>query len=492
MTGHLGIDLGTSAVKVLVRDEDGAALASASRHYPTNAPRPGWAEQSPEAWWEATCAATREAVAAAGTGIASVGLSGQLNGFVLLDDRLEPLADAVIWLDIRATDEARRLAALRDFPALTGNVVSPICVLPKLAWFRAHKADLLARARRITLAKDYLLLRLTGEFATDPCDALSTAMTERGGRDWSQDLCALADVDPSMLPPIRPGAALAGRVTREAAASTGLTAGTPVATGAGDVAALAVGCGIMAEGQTAITLGTAGHVVTEALAGGGPSDAGLWRIPHGVFGRDLWLGLIMSGGLSLSWLRTVLAHEKPPSFADLEALAAAVPPGADGVTFAPFLEGAATPYNRPDVRGAFHGLSSAHGTGHLVRAVMEGVAFNVRQCIETLAAVGAPSSEVRLAEGGAQSDSWCQIIADALGRPVHRIAERDTSAAGAAILGEAALSGRSVEEIARHSVRFERSFTPGHDTRAVLDEAYRAYQSTVRAVLGDSNGAGAV
>ena len=472
---HLGIDLGTSAVKVVILGDDGLALARASRPYPTHAPRPGWAEQTPADWWQAVCAAAREAIARAGAEIASVGLSGQLNGFVLLDEQMQPLADAIIWLDVRAGAEASQLAQKADFPVLTGNALSAICVLPKLAWLRANRPELLQRTARIALVKDYILLRLTGSLATDPSDAQSTAMTGSGGTGWSAQLVGLAGVDPALLPPIRPSAAVAGTVTAQAAAQTGIAAGIPVATGAGDVAALAVGCGVVTGARTAITLGTAGHVVAEAASVRPGSDGGLWHIPHAIADRHLLLGLIMSGGLSLSWFRLILGHDAPPDFARLEELAAAIACGAEGVTFLPFLEGAATPYNRPDARGAFLGLSSAHGTGHLVRAIMEGVAFNARQCIEALRTVGAVSDDIHIAEGGAQSPLWCQIIADVLDRPVHLIAERDTSAAGAAMLGQASASGQPVEAIARKAVTIERVFVPDPSAVEVLGEAYERY-----------------
>lgn len=481
--GYLGVDLGTSAVKVLVLDDEGVALARVSRSYPTHAPRPGSAEQSPDDWWNAVCEGTREAVAEAGVAIASVGLSGQLNGFVLLDGDDRALADAVIWLDIRAANETTDLAKRADFATLTGNALSPICVLPKLAWMAAHRPDLMAQTKRIALVKDYILLRLTGVLATDPSDALSTGMTEIGGTNWSPELVGLGSVDPDILPPIRASAASAGTVTQDAAEATGLAAGTPVATGAGDVAALAVGCGVVDQGCTAITLGTAGHVVAEATADRATGDAGLWQLPHGVPGRQLWLGLIMSGGLSLSWFRSILAHAEPPDYATLDALAAAVPAGSEGAVFLPFLEGAATPYNRPDARGAFLCLSSAHGTGHLVRAVMEGVAFNARQSVEALEGAGARTRDIRLAEGGAQSPLWCQIIADTLNRPVHLIAERDTSAAGAAILGRAALTGADVADIARSAVRIERVFQPISDDAAALAGAYERYRTACELAL---------
>lgn len=216
---------------------------------------------------------------------------------------------------------------------------------------------------------------------------------------------------------------MAGHVTTAAAKATGLPTGVPVATGAGDVSALAVGCGIVAPGRVAITLSTAGHVVAQGTAATSTRNLGLWRIPHAVPGRTLFLGLIMSGGLSLSWLRGILSvgGGQPPDFAHLEALASGVPFGSRGITFVPFLDGAATPYRRPDAQDAFLGLCSSHGTGELVRAVMEGVAFNALDCIDALTAAGIPVNEFRLAEGGAQSLLWCGILAGTMGRPVRLI-----------------------------------------------------------------------
>lgn len=484
--GYLGIDLGTSAVKVLVLDDDGVALARISRPYSTHAPHPGWAEQSPQDWWQAVCEATREAVLTAAVPIASVGLSGQLNGFVLLDQQDQPLADAIIWLDIRAEEQTSRLAQLADFEAITGNALSPICVLPKLTWLREHRPDLLARTRRIALAKDYILLQLTGVLATDPSDALSTAMAAIGGTAWSTQLADLASIDTRMLPPIQPSAGLAGRLTTQAAEMTGLAPDIPVATGAGDVAALAVGCGIVDARSIAITLGTAGHAVAQSMTQRPDQASGLWQVPHAIADRQLWLGLIMSGGLSLSWFRSILAHAKAPDFAKLETLATAVPAGSEGAIFLPFLEGASTPYNRPDARGAFFGLSSAHTTGHLIRAVMEGVAYNARQCVEVLEASAAGHQDIRLAEGGAQSPLWCQIFADALGRPVQLIAERDTSAAGAAILGRAAATDAAVEEIARSAVAVERTFEPDPDHVEMLGSAYERYKGFCSSIMANA------
>ncbi|WP_421725248.1 xylulokinase [Bauldia sp.] len=479
--GFLGIDLGTSAVKVVVQDETGTAVAKARVPYETTTPQANWAEQSPEDWWTATCTAVRAVLADLhdSLDIAAVGLSGQLNGFVLLDGDNRPLHDAVIWLDLRATDETARIVASAGarIGAVTGNTLTPIAVLPKLAWFHKHRPELMGRVKRVALVKDMLLLRLTGVLVTDPSDAVSTAMASLVGTRWQPDLCEYAGITPEQMPEIRPSPEIVGTILPAAAEQIGLPPGTPVATGAGDVAALAVGCGAVKAGRVAVTLGTAGHVVADATGHRSPEPGAVWQIPHAVPGHDLWLGLVMSGGLSLAWMRTLLGAggQASPDYAALEALARQSPPGADGVTFLPFLEGASTPYDRPDARASFHGLNSTHGPGDLVRAVLEGVAFNVRQCVGLFETLGMTVSEVRLAEGGAQLPLWCQIIADTLGTPVQLVEELDTSAAGAAIIARAGARDVPLGELAERLVRMGQSFEPNPETANIIKDAYQCY-----------------
>ncbi|MBY0352698.1 FGGY family carbohydrate kinase [Tabrizicola sp.] len=486
--GYVGIDVGTSAVKVLIQDDAGRAIAKASRAYPTMSPQPGWSEQSPRDWWNATAETLREAISLADATILSVGLSGQLNGFLLVGKDGEPIAPAPIWLDLRAEAEAKEIAAAADFTVLTGNELSPICVLPKLAWFRRHRPELLDGAARILLVKDWILFQLTREIATDPSDAASTAMTTPNGLAWDAALLRLAGVNQDLLPMIRPSVSIGGRVTKDAAILTGLPAGAPVAVGVGDVTALAVGCGVVGPGRVAITLGTAGHVVAQATRQGHVTGLGLWRIPHAIQGSTLLLGLIMSGGLSLAWLRRILGHEQEqPSFDAMERLAKNSPVGSRGVTFLPFLEGVATPHRRPDARGAFLGLSSSHVAGDMVRAVMEGVAFNAVECIRALEVAGTEISEIRIAEGGAQSPLWCSIMAAAIGVPVTLVAERDTSAAGAALVGRAAHEGGNLTDVAERSCVVADRYDVPADRSNILaachvytEQAARLLQSSIK------------
>jgi xylulokinase len=474
----LGIDIGTSAVKVLALSEDGAVLGKSKRSYPTHAPQIGWSEQSPEDWWTATAEAVRENVTELkGASIAGVGLSGQLNGFVLLDEHDRPLQEAIIWLDRRATAEAEELTRQcgARIEAVSGNRVSPIAVMPKLLWMKRHRPEVLAKAKRLLLVKDYVLWRLTGAHVTDPSDASAINLMELPSREWSVELCEAAGVDPRLLPQIVSSSTAAGRVTREASAATGIPEGVPVAPGGGDVAALALGCGVISDGVLGVTLGTAGHVVLSSKRPLPRAGNGLWQIAHMMEDRIIWLGLIMAGGLSLSWLyRLMSLGQSTPSFEDFVTLADPVGPGASGLVFLPFLEGAATPYERPNARASFVGLTSSHGAAEMIQAVMEGVAFNLRQCVELFEEMGATISEVRLAEGGSRVGRWCQIIADVLGRPVDLIEESDTSALGAAIAAQAAVTRRTPSRIAEKAVRIGRRYEPRREVGYTA--AYHKYR----------------
>jgi xylulokinase len=475
----LGIDIGTSAVKALALSGSGDVLASSRQSYPTKVPATNWAEQAPDDWWRSTGLAVRDVLARLpGQPVAGIGLSGQLNGFVLADEAGCALHDAPIWLDLRVGAECDELKARfgRAIEAITGNRISPIAVLAKLLWMRRHRPELVARARRLFLVKDYVLWRLSGIHATDPSDASATNLMAIGDCRWAEELCAAAGIDPAILPQILPSASVAGHVTPEAALHLGVPAGTPVVPGCGDVTALSLGCGVIEDGVLGVTLGTAGHVVLPASTR--LSDApGLWQISHVPTGRLIWLGLVMSGGLSLSWLhRTMSMGAAPLSFEAFVETAAAAAPGARGLIFLPFLEGAATPYDRAEARAAFVGLTSSHGAAEMVQAVMEGVAFNIRQCVDLFESHGGGIDEVRLAEGGSKVARWCQIIADVLDRPVALVEEPDTSALGAALLAQAGVSGARLADLAGKAVRLGRRFEPDPAAVTVYQEAFRRYQ----------------
>lgn len=489
MQATVGIDIGTSAVKVAVVALDGTLLAEASRPYPLLTPHPGWVEQSPETWWTASCDAIRETIALLpGVAIIGVGLSGQLNGFVLLDAEDRLLGNAIIWLDTRATVEAdalrQRFGDLLRSRATTE--LNAITQLTKLAWLSRHQPERLSRARSVLMVKDYIMWRLTGIRQTDPSDASATGMMDIRTLDWIEEICVGAGFEAKLLPPIGPSTAIAGRVTGTAAAATDLPVGTPVAPGGGDVAALAVGCDVIEKGVLGITLGTAGHVVLACDASDPfPVRPGLWRIAHADASKAIWLGLVISGGLSLSWLhRLITSARSPLSFPDMAALAEGTEPGAGGVSFLPFLEGVATPYAMPEARGVFAGLSASTRAGDLVQAVMEGVAFNIRQCVETFTEYGAVITEVRLAEGGARVERWCQIIADVLQRPVLRLNHLNTSSLGAALMAQVAVTGKTLGELTRNLSAGGRLFRQDPRNAAPYAQAYRRYLTAAKAETG--------
>ncbi len=468
----LGIDFGTSAVKVVALSLDGTVAAHATAAYETQKPSADRAEQVPEDWWQALCQSTQRLMAILGDApIAAAGLSGQLNGIVLVDADGSVLERSLIWLDQRATDEAGELERLHGRSlAVTASPVSPIAVLPKLLWLKRHRPELMGRATHIFQVKDYIFWRLTGRRATDANEASATSLMGLAARRWGDDLIDLAGVTASQLSPIETSTRIAGSITPVAASQTGLPAGLGVAPGAGDTGALAVGCGAYAKGTAAVTLGTAGHVVAAVDNRPAGVARGLWRMAHVTPDRELWLGLIPAGGLSVAWLANVVEGftGRKPGFDELERLVEKAPPGSSGAWFLPFLEGAGTPWNDPSRSAVLGGLNINHGAAHLVRAVYEGVAFNIRAALESFEAEGIQLDRIHLAEGGAQSAAWCQIIADALDREVHVVAERDTSAIGAAILARCAASGRDLDELIATSVRIARIHKPDPAARDAM------------------------
>jgi xylulokinase len=419
----IGLDVGTTAVKALAVDESGSVVARAEAGYPLSTPHPGWAEQDPHDWWRAA----EEALAALGVReVAGIGLSGQMHGLVALDSADEVIRPAILWNDGRTAaecEEIERRVGLGELIALTGNRAMTGFTAPKLLWLRRHEPESYARIARVLLPKDYVRLRLCGEHAIDVADASGTLLLDVAKRRWSDAVLDALELDAGWLP----------RLLESPEVSGATPDGVPVAAGAGDQAAGALGVGVDRPGPLSIALGTSG-VVFAALPGfAADAEARVHAFCHAVPGGWHAMGVMLSAAGSLRWLRDVAAPGI--GFGELVAEAERWEPGAEGLTFLPYLAGERTPHNDPYARGSFTGLSLRHDRGALVRAVLEGVAYGLRDSLDLLRDLGVEPGRARVSGGGARSELWLRIVASVLELPLERPVVEEGAAYGAALLG---------------------------------------------------------
>ena len=487
---YLGIDLGTSSVKVLVFDGEGQIAGQGSADYPILQPEPGFAEQDPEEWWRATLAATRQALAAAGpragARIAAIGLAGQMHGTVLLGEANEALAPAIIWADTRAGAEVRelteRIGAARLIE-LTGSPLATGFQAATIRWLQTHRSDLWRRVRRVVLPKDYLRRRLTWSQAADPSDGSGTLLLDVRNRDWSPDILQELGLDRSFLPPLLPSAAKAGDLRPEAAAELGLPPGVPVATGGGDTPCAALGAGIVGSDTMLLTFSTGGQVLVPATEVRTDPRGRLHSFCHVLEpgdDRPGWytMGATLAAGLALRWLRdNVFDLRGQDAFARMTAWAESVPAGANGLIFVPYLTGERTPHLDPRARAVFLGLTARHGRADLVRATIEGTAFAAYDAYLALRDAGAAPSRIVVAGGGARSGVWRRIVADLFALPVLPLATAEQSAVGAAVLAAAAGHGLDPVATARAWASYEDPTEPDPAATARYRELFGIYRS---------------
>jgi len=435
----LGIDVSTTGAKALLIDEKGAVAASATTPLSLQTPKPLWSEQDPREWWTATAKSVRKALAdarASGKDVAAVGLTGQMHGLVLLDEKRDVLRPAILWNDQRTAAECAEIEARVGREALvqeTGNVALTGFTAPKILWVRRHEPEVYAKARLVLLPKDYVRLRLTGAAAMDKADGSGTILFDLRGRGWSKRVLDRLEIPADWLPRTFEGPEATGEVTAEAAAETGLAAGTPVMAGGGDQAAGAVGAGAVRPGVVSLTLGTSGVVFATTDEPLVEPQGRLHAFCHAVPGKWHFMGVTLSAAGSLQWYRDTLAPKE--SFADLVAEAEKAPAGSEGLLFLPYLSGERTPYPDPLARAGFVGLTVRHTRAHLTRAVLEGVAFSMRDCFALLQGAGLSGvSEVRIAGGGAKGALWRRVVASALGLPMLTVNSTEGAAYGAALL----------------------------------------------------------
>ena len=435
----LGIDTSTTATKTILVDEKGAVRGVGSASYGFEVPRPQWTEQDPRLWWEGTLGALRgvlDDTGVDGAEIEAIGLTGQMHGSVLLDDRGEVVRPAILWNDQRTEeecDEIRSRVGRERLIQITGNDALTGFTAPKLLWVQRHEPENWARVRHVLLPKDYVRLRLTGDHAVDKADGSGTILFDLAQRTWSPDLLEALDLDPALLPATHEGPERTGEVSDEAAELTGLRPGTPVVAGGGDQSANAVGVGAVDSGIVALSLGTSGVVFAASDALSIDSEARVQAFCHAVPGRWHMMGVMLSAAGSLRWLRDTLAPAR--EFSDLVAGAAEIPAGSDGLLFLPYLTGERTPHPDPLARGAFVGLTVSHDLRHMTRAVLEGVAFGLRDGLDLMVAAGVPKpAAIRASGGGTRSELWRQILADVLETDIETVATEEGAAFGAGIL----------------------------------------------------------
>ena len=483
----LGIDVGTGGSRALVIDDAGRVVANATiEHVPFASPRTGWAEQDARDWWRASREAVRAVLDAGGVRpeeIACVGLTGQMHGAVLLDEEDEPLRPSLIWCDVRTHEQCRALTEQVGAERLIRLVMNPALegfTLPKMLWVREHEPEVWARVRTVLLPKDYVRLRLTGEKASDVADASGTLLFDVGRRCWSEEMLDLVGLDRSLLPRAYESAEVTGRVSAAGAEATGLSEGTPVVAGAGDQAAGAVGMGRVRPGAVSATIGTSGVVFAAtdrpALDSKGRVHTFCHAVPEG------WhvMGVTQGAGLSLRWFRDQFGAGRDDGRDPYERLveeAASAPPGSEGLLWAPYLMGERTPHLDPHARAALVGLTASHTRAHVVRAILEGVAFSLRDTLTIFAEMNVPVETIRLGGGGARSALWRQIQADVYGREVELVEADEGAAYGAALLaGVGGGAWGSVEEACAASVRVRECVAPEPTASRLLDEQYTAFR----------------
>jgi xylulokinase len=495
----LGIDLGTSSLKVLLLRVDGTTIGSATRGYPISGPKPGWAEQDPMHWWEACSEAIRSLLAeygVVGNACVAIGIGGQMHGTVLLDTGGSPLRPAIIWPDQRAVREAAEAeAALVAYGLLArlGGGVSPGFMLATLLWLRRHEPDTWARAHTALLPKDYLRYRLTGVLSGEASDGSGIPAIDLRSWQWSDDLLHALDLPTTLFPPLLPSTAVAGTLTEEVAWACGLQSGIPVLCGGSDQAMAAIGSGLLHPGTLLISISTGGQLVTPLAAPLSAPAHGLRTLCHALpeqpGGARTYLALAatLGAGLSFRWLRDQLvAAEAEDADAHLLGEAAQAPPGAGGLLFLPYLAGERAPLLDPSASGAFIGLRLDHGRAHLARAVLEAIAFSLRHALEPLQAAGVVMDRIVLAGGLAQSALMRDIMAGVLDQPVVPLEIAEQSALGAAILA-AVHAGffHSLEEACARVVCFAPPVLPDPAQAAIYQAFYPRYRGLYPTLRAD-------
>jgi xylulokinase len=481
MSLALGVDVSTTATKAVLIDPTGNVRGIGAAEYGLQMPHPLWSEQDPAIWWDAAQSAIRASIASAGaTGreVEAVGLTGQMHGAVLLDAAGTVLRPAILWNDQRTAAECEEIRASvgpERLIAISGNDALAGFTAPKLLWVRRHEPEVWARLAHVLLPKDYLRYRLTGDYAIDKADGSGTILFDLAARTWSSELLATLGLDSAWFPPTFEGPQITGTVSRAGADATGLVHGTPVVAGGGDQAANGVGVGAVSEGTVALSLGTSGVIFAATNEPLHEPHGRVHAFCHAVPGRWHLMSVMLSAGGSLRWFRDALAPGE--EFGALAGSAGEVEAASDGLFFLPYLSGERSPHPDPLARGAFVGLSLQHDRRHLARAVLEGVAFGLREGLDLMIAAGMPKpAQIRASGGGLASETWRQILADVLDAELVTTSTTEGASFGAAILAAVGVGWfEDVPSAAASLVRTSPVAEP-RPTRSAYADAYAAYR----------------
>lgn len=512
---YLGIDIGTSGTKTILIDARGKILAEAAASYPLYHPKPLWSEQDPDDWWQATVKTVRQVVEMARlkpTDVRAIGLSGQMHGSVFLNQRHQVIRRAILWNDQRTAAECeemesraggrRQLIRMVANPALTGFTA------PKILWLRNHEPRHFERVAKILLPKDEIRRRLTSDLATEVSDASGMLLLDVAKRRWSKPLLSKLELDIDLFATCYESEDVTGTLTRQTAAELGLSANCKVVGGAGDCAAGALGNGIVRRGLLSTSIGSSGVLFVHSDAPEVDPLGRLHTFCHAVRGKWHMMGVTLAAGASLQWFRDQLCQEmgegsvaKVPNpknmgrikqgsakslYDRLTAEAAAVPVGSEGLFFLPYLAGERTPHADPDARGAWVGLTLAHGRGHLVRAILEGVTYALRDSLEIIRACGVPVRQIRASGGGSKSPFWRQLQADVLGKKVYDMMADEGPAYGVALLaavGDGTF--KNIEEACNACVRTAGETKPSPQAQRYYASAFPVYQGLYQSLKDD-------
>lgn len=490
----IGCDIGTSGTKVILFDMNGSIMYEHSEQYQLYQPKAGWAEQDANDWWEAAVSGIRSVLVNSyvnASDIKGIGLSGQMHGLVMLDEHNKPLRRAIIWCDGRTSKECEDIEAIigRDhLVELTGNPALTGFTLSKLLWVRNNEPEIYKQCKKILLPKDYIRFKLTETFGTEVSDASGMQMLNINTRKWSMELLEKLNIDYNLLPEVFESADNSGVITEDAALTTGLKAGTIVAGGAGDQAAAAIGNGVVQDGVVSVTLGSSGVVFAMSDKPEYDIKGRVHTFCHAIKGKWHIMGVTQGAGISMNWFKETFYTEAEKKntklYKEIDSSIAAVEAGAEGLIFLPYLMGERTPHLDPDAKGVFFGITARHERKHFARAVMEGVSYSIKDCLDIVEQCNANVRELRLCGGGAKSIVWRQMICDILGYDLSLSASAESGCLGVAMLAAVA-SGlyKDVESAANRMVKTSLTLHPDPTNKAYL-KAHKKYKALYDALKG--------